>query len=1013
MRKRTLGVLLSLLFLAAPLAAQEQRGGLEGTVKDNTGAVLPGVTVEARSSSALGVQSAVTDANGFFRFTSLLPGEYDITAALSGFSAAKARVAVSSGQTPRLDIAMQVEGVAEQVQVTADATVLDMSSTKTATTITEKVIAELPRGRTFNTLLQMAPGVRSEPKAGTAGVGGYQVDGASGSENVFIVDGVDVSNVRRSALDAAGAVPFEFLQEVQVNSGGFSAEYGGALGGVVNVVSKSGTDVYRGEALYQFTGDALNSDAATANTPATGPKGTWRRDPDNAAVAEFFKPAEDKYTEQFYGFTLGGPLVRDKLRFFAGYIPQFYDTDRSVNFRSGGLRNSSSKELRHRGIGRLDYSPAQSVQVNGSYFWNPKKTTGLLTGSDPKVAPSASDLSIQGGYEPANSTSVGVNYIPSSRMLFSARYGYNYINAKGNTYGKDDAPYYTYQTPSDNRGTVVPPQYAGGTGFANIANPFQIQYDRLTRHNLYLDATYFANVGGQNHTIKGGYMLNRLADDVQSNYPDGFFQIFWGDDFDRASIVDARGPYGYYIWQDGVRLNSKVNSRNHGFYIQDSWQVNARLTINGGVRFENEYLPPFRAEEGGVQVQNPISFGWGDKIAPRFGAAYDVLGTGKWKISGSYVRINDVLKYELARGSFGGDYWWSHVYALNSPDLAQLNASNPGALGPKITQYDNRSVHINEQGVIDGIDHDIKPMAHDAFDVTSDFLLTTNTTLTIRYAHKSLVRGIEDIGILAEDGSEVYTIGNPGFSETTDSIRTPAGGSLVPKAKRDYDGIEFRLTGRKPSLYYNVSYTYSRLYGNWSGLASSDENGRSDPNVSRAFDLSPGNFDATGQNVYGRLATDRPHTLKLFGSYILDSKLGSTSFGLSQLAYSGTPLSSEITYIVPVFYNGRGDLGRTEAFTQTDLRIAHSFRVSGNRRLMLEAYFQNLFDQSSVTNVTTRYNRNGSLTDTEALYNGTIGDVTRFVNPANGSSPAFNPIYNLPFSYQDGRRITLGARFQF
>jgi Carboxypeptidase regulatory-like domain/TonB-dependent Receptor Plug Domain/TonB dependent receptor len=1013
MRKRTLGVLLSLLFLAAPIAAQEQRGGLEGTVKDNTGAVLPGVTVEARSANALGVQSAVTDANGFFRFTSLLPGDYEVSASLSGFSASKARVAVSAGQTPRLDIGLQVEGVAEQVQVTADATVLDMSSSKTATTISEKVIAELPRGRTFNTLLQMAPGVRSEPKSGTAGVGGYQVDGASGSENVFIVDGVDVSNVRRASLDAAGAVPFEFLQEVQVNSGGFSAEYGGALGGVVNVVSKSGTDIYRGEVLYQFSGDALNTDAATGNTPATGPKGTWRRDPLNQAVAEFFKPAEDSYTEQFYGFTLGGPIVSNKLRFFAGYIPQLYNTDRSVNFTSVGVRNSSSKELRHRGIGRVDYSPVQSLQINGSYFWNPKKTTGLLTSPDPKVTPSSSDLTIQGGYEPANSTSVGVNYIPSSRLLFSARYGFNYLNAKGNTYGKDDAPFYRYVTASSAAVLPVPPQWQQAANYTNIADPFQIQYDRLTRHNVYLDATYFASIGGQNHTFKGGYMLNRLADDVQSNYPDGYFRIFWGEDFDRASIVNARGPYGYYIWEDGVRLNSAVNSRNHGFYIQDAWQVNSRLTINAGVRFENEYLPPFRAEEGGVQVANPISFGWADKIAPRFGAAWDVTGTGKWKISGSYVRINDVLKYELARGSFGGDYWWSHVYQLNNPDLSGLNASNPGALGTKITQYDNRSVHINEQGEIDGIDHDIKPMAHDAFDVTSDFLLTGNTTFTIRYAHKALVRGIEDIGILDAEGSEIYTIGNPGFSETSDSAVTPTGASLVPKAKRDYDGIEFRLTGRKPNLYYNVSYTYSRLYGNWSGLASSDENGRSDPNVSRAFDLSPGNFDAKGQNVYGRLATDRPHTLKLFGSYILDSKLGSTSFGVSQLAYSGTPLSSEITYIVPVFYNGRGDLGRTEAFTQTDLRIAHGFRVGGNRRLLLEAFFQNLFDQSAVTNHTVRYNRNGSLNDTEALYNGTIGDVTRFVNPANGASPAFNPIYNLPSQFQDGRRITLGARFQF
>jgi hypothetical protein len=992
------------------VAAQEQRGGLEGIVKDNTGAVLPGVAIEATSPTSLGALTAVTDAAGYFRLSALLPGEYTVTATLSGFTVAKARVPVTAGAVPRVELALQVSGVAEQVQVTADTSALDMGSSRTATVITAEVIKDLPPGRTFNTLLQLAPGVRPEPKAGSAGVGGYQVDGASGSENVFVVDGVDVSSVRNSSLGAANAIPFEFVTELQVNSGGFNAEYGGALGGVVNVVSKSGTDVFRGEGLYQFSGSSLNS--GIGNTVGSSSYRTFRRNPDNVTEAEFFQAPEDDYTEQFYGFTLGGPIVMQKMRFFLGYIPQFYDTTRSINFRTGGLKETNKKEIRHRGIGRLDYSPTQSMQINGSYMWNPKKTKGLLSGNDFKVTPPTSDFSRQGGYEPANQTSLGVNYIPSAKFLLSARYGYNYLNAKGDTYGKDDAPYYTYQTASNQGGLVVPAQFAGAAGFANVSNPFQTQYDRLTRHNVYLDATYFATIGGQNHTIKGGYMLNRLADDVQSNYPQGFFQIFWNEDFDRASIQNERGTYGYYIWQDGVRLNSAVSSRNHGFYVQDSWQVSSRLTINAGVRLENEYLPPFRAEQDGLQVKDPISFGWGDKIAPRLGAAWDVTGTGRWKLSGSYVRINDVLKYELARGSFGGDYWWSHVYRLNDPDVTKLNISNPAVLGPAITSFDNRAVEINAAGEIAGIDPDIKPMAHDAFDVTSDYMLTPRTTLTVRYVHKALKRAIEDIGILDEFGSEIYTIGNPGFGETSDSITTPSGASLVPKAKRDYDGLEVRLSGRKPNFYYSGSYTYSRLYGNWAGLANSDENGRSDPNVSRAFDLSPGNFNARGENVYGRLATDRPHTLKLYGSYTRESRLGATGIGVSQVAYSGTPISSEVTFIVPVFYKGRGDMGRTPALTQTDMFLSHGFRMGSTRRLVLEAYFLNLFNQDAVTNITGRFNRNGNL-DPQRLYDGSIGDVEALINPVTGSSPSRNAIYGMPLAYQDGRRVTIGARFQF
>ena len=132
-----------------------------------------------------------------------------------------------------------------------------------------------------------------------------------------------------------------------------------------------------------------------------------------------------------------------------------------------------------------------------------------------------------------------------------------------------------------------------------------------------------------------------------------------------------------------------------------------------------------------------------------------------------------------------------------------------------------------------------------------------------------------------------------------------------------------------PRLYYNVSYTYSRLYGNWAGLANSDENGRSDPNVSRAFDLSQGNFDFSGQNVYGRLATDRPHTLKLFGNYTLDSPLGSTSIGLQQIAYSGTPISSEVATSFRCSSTAVATLAGPDALTQTDLMLSHGFRIGG------------------------------------------------------------------------------------
>ncbi len=128
------------------------------------------------------------------------------------------------------------------------------------------------------------------------------------------------------------------------------------------------------------------------------------------------------------------------------------------------------------------------------------------------------------------------------------------------------------------------------------------------------------------------------------------------------------------------------------------------------------------------------------------------------------MRINDVLKYELARGSFGGDYWHDHVYTLDSPDLsAAVAQSNPGALGNKLIEIDNRTVPINAQGQLEGIDPDIKPMSHDTFDVSSEYLLAPTTTFSVRYTHKELRSRHRGHRRARREESEVYTIGNPGF----------------------------------------------------------------------------------------------------------------------------------------------------------------------------------------------------------------------------------------------------------
>ena len=141
-----------------------------------------------------------------------------------------------------------------------------------------------------------------------------------------------------------------------------------------------------------------------------------------------------------------------------------------------------------------------------------------------------------------------------------------------------------------------------GTGFSTVSNTLTFERDVQSRHNGCFDLTYVATLGGQQHTFKGGYALNRVGNDVESDYPDGRFLIYWGDKFSRGSVTNARGTYGYYTWEDGIRLLGAVHSRNQAMYVQDTWHAGSRLTLNLGVRTENEFLPPFKAEVNGSLV---------------------------------------------------------------------------------------------------------------------------------------------------------------------------------------------------------------------------------------------------------------------------------------------------------------------------------------------------------------------------------------------------------------------------
>ena len=251
-----------LLFGATTVAAQETRGSIEGTVKDTSGAVLPGVTVEARSPALVGVATATSDTNGMFRFPALAPGVYEVTAHLAGFKTAKVEnIQLALGQILKLDIPMPVASVSEEISVTAESPIIDVKQNAATLSLQSEIIDRIPKGRNFTSVLNSAPGTNVEAKAGIS------IDGATGAENRYIVDGQDTTNLR-TGVDAK-PVLLDFVQEVQVKSSGYNAEFRATTGGVINAITKSGSNMFRGSvgAYYSAPGLARRCAAVTAAQP--------------------------------------------------------------------------------------------------------------------------------------------------------------------------------------------------------------------------------------------------------------------------------------------------------------------------------------------------------------------------------------------------------------------------------------------------------------------------------------------------------------------------------------------------------------------------------------------------------------------------------------------------------------------------------------------------------------------------------------------------------------------------
>ena len=244
------------LLLLAPVVVAQTTGTIEGTVTDQNGGALPGVTVEITSPNLQGTRTATTGNDGRFRFVSVPPGTYKVTSNLSGMGTSQKTAVVTLDATATVNMQMQVSAK-EAITVTGEAPLIDTASTTTGTSYTSKVMAKLPLARNYASIVLSQPGVQTDNGETQGRSLAISIYGSTSAENLFIIDGVNTTNVIKGFQGKA--INGEFIQEVEVKTGGYQAEYGRNTGGVVNVITKSGGNEFHGDVFGYYNSPGMSA----------------------------------------------------------------------------------------------------------------------------------------------------------------------------------------------------------------------------------------------------------------------------------------------------------------------------------------------------------------------------------------------------------------------------------------------------------------------------------------------------------------------------------------------------------------------------------------------------------------------------------------------------------------------------------------------------------------------------------------------------------------------------------
>lgn len=679
-RSFPLALLLHLLVSAAA-AQQITTGVIQGTVSDATGASLPGVTIEARNVATNLTRSLVTDTDGRFAFLQLPPGPYRVTFTVAGFATyVQENVQLTIGQAITLPVSLKVSGVAETVTVTTSPGVVEASRTSAATTLNERTVETLPiLGRKFEDLLTLTPGVSI-----VQGPDGDEITfaGQRGVFNNISLDGGDYNNGffgeqaggQRAAID----ITLEAVKEFQVIATGAPAEFGRTAGGVVNVITKSGTNTPHGSLFHFQRAEALTSELSDGTTL-------------------------DGFHREQWGGTFGGPIRRDRAFVFAALEGITGDFTRPNLGRPIGptpcpvanptiqaheaLINSNGDCQR---TALLSFMNARLGMDESRPIAHPIETVALLTKLD-VVANSRNSLSASWNFNHSrkeNETFDVATYGPSANGIEGDPARINIANVNWfSTLSPRlvNEAHFTYSRESRPR-TAVPSNLAADTGMGfgptfRFGNPFFLQprIDELIwrtqiKNNLTL-------VSGR-HTLKfGGEWMHTLNDQVFRGFFTGRYLFDSVTGFLRYASPAAAGGFGpstvacsggvfvtaptacpagtspaggpLLLYLQGAGLSglatdaagaSTIANEEFSLFVQDQWQPNNRLTVNYGLRWDAQLMPETidpRTTAFGALLADPafpsdgtIPDQWA-MFQPRFGVAWDVTGKGRSLVRGS------------------------------------------------------------------------------------------------------------------------------------------------------------------------------------------------------------------------------------------------------------------------------------------------------------------------------------------------------------------------------------------